>query len=97
MTSRAACARRQRKALSRVLALSEKPHGQRLCGRCTNARSTRVELCGGTLRHARDARHRRAPCMLYTLDPVRTRDAVLDARRHRRRSRRDTIAERARE
>lgn len=55
MTSRAACARRLRTALPRVLALSEKPHGQRLCGRCTNARAARVERCGGTFRHARDA------------------------------------------
>ncbi|PZX29113.1 hypothetical protein C7416_104116 [Cupriavidus phytorum] len=55
MTSRAACARRLRTALPSILALSEKPHGQRLCGRCTDTRAARVELCGGTLRHARDA------------------------------------------
>ena len=79
MTSRAACARRLRTALPNVLALSEKPHGQRLCGRCTNARAARVELCGGTLRHARDtitgarpacfthsARYARAtPCSMF--------------------------------
>ncbi len=55
MTSRAACARRLRTELPSVLALSEKPHGQRLCGRCTDTRAARFALCGGALRHARDA------------------------------------------
>lgn len=55
MTNRAACARRLRNALPRLLALSEKPHGQRLCSRCTSTRAARVDLCGSTLRHARDA------------------------------------------
>lgn len=41
--------------------------------------------------------HRRALCMLYTLDPARTCSAALDARRHRRRSLCDIITERARE
>jgi hypothetical protein len=56
MTGRASRAWRWRNALPERIAVPEKPHGQRLCGRCTESLAASAKLRGVVLRHTRDAR-----------------------------------------
>jgi hypothetical protein len=83
MTSSAARAWRWRNAVTDLIPVSEKPHGQRLCGRCTESLAASVKLRGAVLRHARDARTgTRSACLTRLTADARTalRSALGDTR-----------------
>ncbi|XYI33623.1 hypothetical protein MNJPNG_15855 [Cupriavidus oxalaticus] len=88
ITTRVGASQERARPAARVIMLSEKPHGQRLCGRCTDTCAT----CAAVREHvsARAGNWWRASSpACVTQSPARTRDARLpdgDDSRHRRRA-----------